>query len=426
MKISFARLGRLRDKKVYYPLTGAFAIILLATILRPKYSSFASADVKSGDFSVTITVSGEIRAAKSVTLSSPGVWYGSDLQIIWLIGEGTTVKEGDIVARLDTANVVKFLNDQQSQLNIHLSDLAKMEADHKATMDRLDAEMKNSEFQFELSKLSLERVRFEAEVQRKEKELQLKRDSISVDQARLKIETQKEINKSEDDKINVEIKKARSDVDKAKRDLRMFTLRAPMAGLVVYEMNWRTGKKVAISDQIWPGMSIISLPDLSRMQVTGNVNEVDVSKVKKDLKVNIKLDAFPDREFHGSVASVGTIGQQNDRSSNIKTFEVVVDITETDPILKPGMTTSNEIVIETISKAVYIPLESVFSKKGKTVVYRIDGSGATEQEIETGVRNSNYVTITKGLKAGDRVTLRDPTIKEEGGSSQEEPAETKL
>jgi multidrug resistance efflux pump len=295
LKFSLDTLRRLRGKKFIYILAGIITFIILVLVFTHKSTAIATTEVKSGEFSVTITVSGEIKAAKSVTLSSPGVWYGSDMQIVWLIPEGKSVKKGDIVAQLDTANIVKFLNDQQSQLNISLSDLMKMEADHRATMDRLEAELKNAGFQFELSKLSLERVRFEAEVQLREKELQLKRDSIAVEQAKLKLETQKEINISEINKVNVQISKAKSDVDKAKLDLHKFTLRAQMPGLVVYEMNWRTGKKVAISDQIWPGMSIISLPDLSRMQAIGNVNEVDVSKVKSGQRVNIKLDAFPDQ-----------------------------------------------------------------------------------------------------------------------------------
>ena len=191
-------------------------------------------------------------------------------------------------------------------------------------------------------------------------------------------------------------------------------------------MNWRTGRKVAISDQIWSGMSIISLPDLSRMQVSGNVNEVDVSKVKKGQKVKIRLDAFPDREFHGTVSSVGTIGQQADRSSTIKTFEVVVDIQETDPILKPGMTTSLEIIVETIPYAVFVPMESVFSKNGKTVVFRMDGSSARELPVETGVRNSNYVTVLKGLSGGEKVALRDPTLKEEQPGAEPESKNTQL
>jgi HlyD family secretion protein len=190
-------------------------------------------------------------------------------------------------------------------------------------------------------------------------------------------------------------------------------LRAPMPGLVVYGQNWSTGRKIALSDQVWNGMPLISLPDLSHIQTVGGINEVDVSKVKQGQKVTVKLDAFPDREFHGTVASVGTIGQQADRSSTVKTFEIVVDINESDPILKPGMTTSNEILIQTVQKAISIPLESVFSKNGKTVVYKMNGSSPKELVVETGVRNSNFVTITKGLNAGDKVTLRDPTVKEE-------------
>ncbi len=410
-----------------YGLLTLPVFLLLAAVFSPRSVSVATIDVKNGQFVVSITVSGEVRATKSVTLSSPGVWDGSDLQVIWLIPEGTTVQEGDVVARFDTAKVVKFLTDQQSQLNINLSDRVKLEADHKASMNQLGTELKNAEFQYELSKLSVERVRFEAEVQRKEKELQLKRDSIAVDQARLKIETQTAINESEINKVNVQIEKARSDVDKAGRDLRKFTLRAPMSGLAVYEMNWRTGRKIAISDQIWPGMSVISLPDLSKMQTNGYVNEVDVSKVKKGQSVNIKLDAFPDRLFHGVVASVGTIGQQQDRSSSIKTFEVVVDITETDPILKPGMTTSLEVVVQTLQQALYVPLESVFTKNGKTVVYIADGSSTREAEVTTGMSNGNFVTITQGLKGGEKVALRDPTLKEEqpvGPAS--EPKRTKM
>jgi len=426
MNISLASLKRFQEKKYLYPSAGAFALILLAAIFSPKSSSVPTIEVKNGEFSVTITISAEMRATKSMTLSSPGVWDYGDFQILWLIPEGTLVKEGDILVRLDTANVEKFLKDQQSQLNINLSDLAKMEADHKATAHQLEAELKNAEFQYELSKLSYQQARFEAEVQQREKELQLKRDSIAVEQAKLKGVTQEEINKSETNKINMQVQKAQGDVDKAKRDLGRFTLRAPMPGLVVYERNWRTGKKVAVSDQVWAGMPIISLPDMAHMQTVGSVNEVDVSKVKKGQKAKIKLDAFPDREFHGSVSSVGTIGQQADQSSSIKTFEVVVDIDETDPILRPGMTTSNEILVETVPKALYIPLESVFSKDGKTVVYKADHSSPKEVVVEIGIRNSNNIIITKGLSEGDRVTLRDPTLKEESPAETSEQKETKL
>ena len=416
---------RFREKKFFLPALGVFLLVFYSMFFTTRARTVATTGAQSGDFRVSITVSGEIRAANSMTLTSPTVWYGGEPQVVWLIPEGTTVKKGDMVAQLDTANIAKFLNDQRSQLTISLSDRAKMEADQKATTDGIDAALKNAEFQYELSKLSMERVKFEAEVQRRERQVQLMRDSIAVEQARSRIETQKIINKSELYKIDVQIMKARSDVEKALRDLDKFSIRAPMPGLVVYEMNWRSGRKVSVSDQLWGGSSIISLPDLSKMQTIGEVNEVDVSKVKKGLKATVKLDAFPERSFDGTVASVGTIGQQNDRTTGIKTFEVDVDIDQTDPVLKPGMTTSIEILVETVPGSVFVPLEAVFSKEGKMVVYIASGSGYREAEVQTGQRNSNYVVITKGLTGKERVALRDPTLKEDE-TQTETTKETKL
>jgi len=115
-----------------------------------------------------------------------------------------------------------------------------------------------------------------------------------------------------------------------------------------------------------------------------------------------RLDAFADMTFPAKVVSVGTIGQQRDRNSGIKTFEVILDIVGSDPALKPGMTTSNEIVMETIPQAVFIPLESVFEKNGKLVVYKMNGGSPEATEVQIGAKNSNFVVIANGLNA-DRI-----------------------
>jgi hypothetical protein len=158
-------------------------------------------------------------------------------------------------------------------------------------------------------------------------------------------------------------------------------------------------------------MSLVSLPDLSRMQSVTNVNEVDISKIKKAQHVKVKLDAFPEKEFLATVATVGTMGQPKDQT-NVKSFEVVVDIQGADPVLKPGMTTSNEIVMSSISDTLFVPLESVFEKDGKTIVYKMHGSTPRQQEVSVGEKNGNFIIVASGLQPGDKVTLRDPTVEE--------------
>jgi RND family efflux transporter MFP subunit len=283
----------------------------------------------------------------------------------------------------------------------------------------LEGNLKTMELTYEQAKLQVEKMKFEAEVQRKESEINLEKNRIAFEQAKQKIVSQKVAEKSEEQKQLLKIQQTLNDLNRAKQEKEQYTLKASMDGLVVYETNWQTGRKVSVGDSPWPGMSIVSLPDLSAMQSVCQINEVDISKVKASQNAKVKLDAFPDREFAGTVKSVGTIGQQNDRSSTIKTFEVVVDIKGTDPVLKPGMTTSNEVVMATLADTLFIPLEAVFEKDGKPIVYKMFGSSARPLEVGTGTKNSNYIVVSSGLEGGDKVALRDPTLKTRDGGSQQ-------
>jgi HlyD family secretion protein len=403
----------IRRRQIFIPALLVIVTLTTALVFTKSDSvALATVDVKQGPFSVSITVPGEVRAANSFTFTAPRSRYGGQVQVVYMAPEGTTVKPGDVVVRFSTTEVDKVISDKGSELSILKSDLVKMKADQAAQMSDLDANLKNAELAYAQGKLQVEKVKFESEVQRKEAEINMEKSRISYEQAKTKIKSQKIVNRTDLEKNELKIKQTESDITRAKAERELFILKATMPGLVVYEMNWSTGRKIAVGDSPWGGMSVVSLPDLSKMQVVTNVNEVDVSKVKNGQTVNIKLDAFPDRSFLGKVVSVGTIGQQKDRSSNLKTFEVIVDIDGSDPILKPGMTTGNEIVMETIPNAIYVPIESVFEKGGKVVAYRMNGSSPEPQDVEIGPKNGNYVVVTSGLAAGEKVTLKDPTVKE--------------
>jgi len=416
----------LMNKRVYIPL--ALALLIIAVILLtavPDSVALATSEVKRGDFAVSITASGEIRATNSFTLATPRTWYGN-IQIVYLVPEGMTVKAGDVVVRFATTEVDKNISDKESELNILRSDLEKLKADQASQMSDLDAALKNAELAFEQAKLQVEKMKFEAEVVRKESEINQEKGKIALEQAKKKIESKLIVDKSDEEKILLKIKQTGADLGRARVQKEQLTLKAPMPGLVVYEMNWSTGRKISVGDSPWPGMPVVSLPDLSKFQAVTNVNEVDVSKVKVGQVAKVKLDAFPDRTFSAKVASVATIGQQRDRSSSLKTFEVLLDIEGSDPVLKPGMTTSNEVVMETIPNAIYVPLESVFEKDGKVIVYRMNGSKAEPQGVQLGPKNANFVVVKDGLSEGQKVTLRDPTAKETPPAPGSTPKETKL
>lgn len=408
--------GKFKNKKIAIPLAGIFLLVLLfVAFSASNKESIASADVHRGEFLISIKSSGEIRAANSLTLTTPRLRYGQ-LQIIYLVPEGTTVKKGDVIVRFATTDVDKIIADKESELSINKSDLDKFKADKALRLSELDGELRNAGLSYEQGKLQVEKMKFEAEVQRKEAEINLERNRIADEQAKRKVESQGLVDKSEERKLTLKVEQTQNDLNRAKLDKEQYTLKSTLAGLAVYENNWSTGRKISVGDSPWGGMSLVSLPDLSKMQSLTNVNEVDVSKIKQGQKVKIKLDAFPDKEFEGSVASVGTIGQQKDQSSNTKTFEVIVDIQGTDPVLKPGMTTSNEVIMSSIPDTLYVPIEAVFEKNGKTIVYK----NSRAQEITLGAKNSNFVIVAGGLRAGDKVALRDPdaTVSQSAQSPQ--------
>ena len=416
------------SKLVLSAAAGLFIIIVLAlSSISKDVSNVPTYTVKKNDFQVSITESGELRAKNSISIATPRI--RGNLKIVYMVPEGTYVKAGDVVVKFDPTEALTNLKEAESNLEVAQSDKEKLLANHKSAMTRMESDLKGAELSYELSKLHLEQMKFEAPVKQQEAKLQHEQNELSYKKAKQELESQKIIQQSELNKEEVDIQQKRAELDKAKRDLSMLTLTAPTGGLVVYETNWSTGRKIMIGDTPWPGMPVVSLPDLSAMESITYVNEVDVSRVKKGLNVLVKLDAFQDSTFKGVISSVASLGRAKDRNSDIKVFEIDVDITSHSKILKPGMTTSNTLIINKIPNVLYVPQESVFEKDGGSIVYVKDGSGFDERKVELGEKSENYVVIKKGISDGEKVALRDPNLipdelgpDEKGNSSVQSPA----
>ncbi len=408
-------------KKSKFLFAGLIIIILFLIFVLSSFSGGSSDlltyTVKRDKFLVSITESGEIRAKNSISISTPRI-RGS-LKIVYLVPEGTYVKAKDTIVQFDPTEAITNLKDAEAKLEIALSDRARMVAEQKSSMTRLESDLKSAELSYELSKLNLEQMKFEAEIKQQEAKLNHQRNELNYVKAKQELESKHIINQSELNKVDIEVQQRKSDLERAKRDLEQLTLTSPTGGLVVYEINWQSGRKISIGDTPWPGMTLISLPDLSKMQSMTYVNEVDVSRITKNLAVHVKLDAFQDSTFEGAISNVASLGKTKDQNSNIKVFEIEVDINKQSEILKPGMTTSNQIIINEIENVLFVPQEAVFEKEGKKIVFLMSGSSYDEVEVEVGEKGENHIIIKKGLKVGDKVALQDPTINIENANDTE-------
>ncbi|MCA1745487.1 MAG: HlyD family efflux transporter periplasmic adaptor subunit [Bacteroidales bacterium] len=195
-------------------------------------------------------------------------------------------------------------------------------------------------------------------------------------------------------------------LEQLKQDLR---ITAPGDGLVVYARG-HNNEKVRVGSQVsrWSPM-IATLPDLATLQSVVYIKEIDISKISTSLRVRVGIDAFPEEEFSGVVTRVANVGQQVP-GEFYSAFKVEVKVNTNGKLLLPGMTSTNNIVVESIRDALMVPRLAVFSDEEMgSYVYKREGlSGVTRQQILTGGENDSYYKIESGLDAGDRVMMHPP------------------
>ena len=210
---------------------------------------------------------------------------------------------------------------------------------------------------------------------------------------------------------------AQSDVEGAKarlvlarQQLARTEVRADVPGIVVYKDVFFASeqRKPQVGDQVWANQPLLILPDISKMVVETKIRETDIHKVEKNQRVSIRVEAYPDLRLTGAVTLVGTLAQEEKERRGTKFFGVTIQIKESEPRLRPGMTARVEIQVEERAEALYVPLEAVFERDGRSFCYLASGRRLEPREVWLGPSNQDFVVVEKGLRKGDRVCLREP------------------
>lgn len=408
------------QRKPLYLLVSALVVLLLLYILWPAAgTSIPTYTVTRGDFDIFVIESGSVSAKNSFMVTAPRIYSGGSLQIVYLAPEGTIAQEEDVLVSFDPSTALKRINDKQTELKTALADLAKLKAQQSADESQAETEYESAKLNFELAKLARDKMQFEPDARKREAEIEFERAKLTFEQAKLNVKNKGIVRTSELGNLQLRIQQIRSDIAESRKEMEQLTIKAPISGLIVYENNWSTGRKIAKGDQPWAGMPLISLPDLSDMQTEVSVNEMDISKVRKEQNVIVSPDAFPDKSFEGTISSVSQIGRQKGQGSNVKVFDIVVDLTETDEVLKPGITTTNRIIVDHLEDVIFIPLISVIEEEARTIVFVGNGTSFKKREVVLGARNDNFVVVESGLQPGETVALRNPEKDHDNGGSTE-------
>lgn len=211
---------------------------------------------------------------------------------------------------------------------------------------------------------------------------------------------------------NSRIREAQSRLNTGQAQLARCEVRADVPGIVVYRAVFfgSEQRKPQVGDQVWANQPLLILPDVSKMTVEARVRETDVHRVARSQDVQIRVAAYPDLRLTGRVTLVGTLAQDDPTGRSGKYFGITVEVNERDDRLRPGMTATVEIRVETQDKALFVPIQSVFEREGKRIVYVRQLGGFKEREVVVGSVNRDFAVIEKGVKPGDLVALSDPNL----------------
>ncbi|MDZ7300717.1 MAG: efflux RND transporter periplasmic adaptor subunit [candidate division KSB1 bacterium] len=370
----------------------------MANTLIAQPQTFAKA--RKDTLRVELVETGEISAVNSTVVAAPPIW-SLDLQIIDMAPEGIQVDSGAVIVQFDRAALLTRLAASQTELDGHRADLRRMQTEQQARIGQLERGVEMAEYALKLAQVQLEQLKYESATRQENGKLEVLKAEIALKEAKTKLQAQTIINDAEAKKQQLRILQSQGQVNDLKRQLDQLTLRAPISGMVVYHPDW-DGSKPAIGDKVRPGRGIIDLPDLSRMQVKINVNEIDAARLVPNQPALIRLDAFPAKLFHGHLTATTKIAAMKEQGSQVRIFESIVEITESDSLLKPGMTAQVRLQLEALPDVTVIPIGCVYELDGQPVVFTRK-SPKKPVPIKLGARNDFYVSV-EGLEAGTEVS----------------------
>ena len=166
---------------------------------------------------------------------------------------------------------------------------------------------------------------------------------------------------------------------------------APLDGIV-------DARNIIVGQSVEPNTTLFHVSNISRMRVVGKVYEEDLGKVRVGQPAHVKVLAYPNEIFDGSVAFVGPT-----LDAETRTIEISVELDNGKGLLKPNLFASVDVVLGANKAALAVPNSAVLEAGGEKFVFVRAGDKYNRVDIETGAIDDRYTEVRSGLVPGDEV-----------------------
>lgn len=435
-------------------LIAGAVMVLRDTFGEEEGSRMITHRVARGDMLISVTENGNIESASNVDVKCQ-VAGGST--ILWIVEDGTLVKKGDVLVRLDSAALEEQINlqtivcekAQATQIEaaklFSAASLAVKEYEDGTFLQALQTAEANITIAMENLRSAENALQHAQRMARKGYITPLQRDAqaFAVERAKLELEaaeTAKNVlvtftkpkmledlqsardtaaAKMRAEQAAYELEAQR--LEKLKVQVANCIIIAPQDGMVVYATDgdfWgrSEGPEIAEGAAVREGQSLIQLPDLGQMQVNVPVHESKVEQVQLGMRANINVQGA---EYFGSVTFVANQPDPMGRySANVNKYSCKVRIDGRPTALKPGMTAQVEIRIDYLRDVLSVPVLAVVEQGGSFYCWVANGSVAERRPVVLGKTNSKLIEISDGLSEGEMVVLNPRAVIPEAREEQ--------
>ena len=236
---------------------------------------------------------------------------------------------------------------------------------------------------------------------------------LNMLKVRVAIESSRARTKRNLDNYDRRIRRVNENLEQNRRFLTQMTIYAPADGIVIYGNPDRPHSNPDIKPgmEVWRGMILMTIPEMSDMVVNLDLPEQYRSKVSVNDKVTIKPDSINNVSFEGRIDSIPTLPVNIIfwDSTSPKVYKSRIRFNEQSPLLVNGMSVQVQVETQTIKDTLFVPVEAIFEDKERFYVYvRTENGGSREADVKIGESNDRFAQITSGLNEGDVIYLYRP------------------
>jgi multidrug resistance efflux pump len=404
-----------------FPIAGLFLLgITVLLFLRgggvrgPDISDNEIIRAKTEPFVVWASYQGQL---ESNTVSTIMSGFHGTATIIHIAPEGVRVKKDDVLVRFDSSALERELVKLERDVTLAGLELNGLEkAELPLELKNIEAELTKAELDYETESqylkesinLSKEGLVSDQEI----KKQKLKVDEITAKFNTLKLQkklTEEYLHPSRIEKAKATLASAEQELTLTRGQLDKSIIRAPMDGVTSYRPINVGGefRVVRIGDTVYPNQPFMVLPNIDDLVIHIEVPENELSSVQAGNKVLIYPVAFPRLKLNGVVRSVGAVAQSSPlHPAWQKYFRATIDLDDTKPQLRPGMSVTANVFAYSNQDATVIPRTTVSWENGQPFAEVVTGSKVEKRLLELGMANNELFEVVDGVSPGDGLVIK--------------------